>query len=96
MNWFLLENREKIPVHKKTTPKPQGSHLVKTKTEVLYKYYKCDYCGDEIVITENKAEMTGGILVLPHIMTRRGDMLLALCNKCLNPLLEELQRETKR
>ena len=94
MNKFqlqALECRESIPIYEKFAPKPAGSHLIKIKREKLYKYYKCDYCGDEIKIINKKQEMTGGIVVLPYTLTKRGELKLVICNKCLNPLLKEFE-----
>ena len=92
MNRFQsLESRENIPIYDKEKPKPEGSHLVKVKKEILYKYYKCDYCGDEIKIMSKKQDMSGGIVVLPQTLTKRGELKLAICNKCLNPLLKEFE-----
>jgi len=84
-----------IPVYEKLEPKPDASHIVQYKKKVLYKYYKCDYCGAEIKILEKRQEMTGGITTLPNSLTRRGEVKMALCNKCLNPVLRELENENK-
>ena len=94
MNRFReLEYRKEIPIYEKNAPKPAGSHLIKVKTERLYKYYKCDYCGNEIIIKDKRYEMTGGIVELPHTLTHRGDIKLAVCNKCLKPLVKEIEKE---
>lgn len=61
-----------------------GSHLVREKKQELYKYYKCDYCGEEIEIKANKIEQTGGTLEFKG-------MTLALCNKCLKEVLKEYE-----
>ena len=37
--------------------------------------------------------MTGGVVTIPHTVTRRGNMNLALCNKCLKPVLKEFEEE---
>ena len=92
MNKFqALECRESIPIYEKIAPKPAGSHLVKVKTEKLYKYYKCDYCGDEIKIIKKKLEMTGGIVVLPQTLTKRGELKLVMCNKCIKSVIKEFE-----
>lgn len=88
-----IADRENVPIYEKEKPKPTGSHLVKYKKEVLYKYYKCDYCGAEIRILDKKQEMKGGIAIMPHTLTRRGELKLALCNECLNPAINEFEKE---
>ncbi len=91
MNKFhKLESRVTVPIYEKIAPTTR-SHLTKVKTEKLYKYYKCDYCGDEIRIEKKKQEMTGGIVILPHTLTKRGELKLAVCNKCLRSILKEFE-----
>ena len=53
----------------------------------------CDYCGNEIKLLKKRQEMTGGVVTIPHTVTRRGNMNLALCNKCLKPVLKEFEEE---
>ena len=90
-----LSGRSKVPEYEKLKPKPDASHLVQHKKELLYKYYICDYCGAEIKILEKRQEMTGGITILPNSLTRRGNVKMALCNKCLNSVLKELENKNK-
>lgn len=103
MNWKIkggnmrslqeLSSRSAVPIYSKMKPKPESSHLVNHKVEKEYDYYKCDYCGDEIRILKKSREMTGGVVTIPHTVTRRGAINLALCNKCLKPLLKEFEKE---
>lgn len=86
-------SREKVPKYVKYKPKPEGSHLVNHKVEKDYNYYKCDYCGEEIVIKNKKDEQDGGIAALPDTLTHRGKIEIALHNRCLNPLLREFNRK---
>lgn len=78
-----MENREehekfrkiilqrKVPIYTKLKPKPtEGRHLIKYKDEKDYDYYICDYCGDEIKILKKRIEMAGGVVVLPHSLTK--------------------------
>ena len=37
--------------------------------------------------------MLGGIVTIPYTVTRRGDIKLALCNKCLKPVLKKFEKE---
>lgn len=86
-----LSKRGAVPIYAKMTPKEVGCHLTNCKPKKLYDYYKCDYCGAEIRIKNKRHEMTGGIAIIPHTITRRGELKLALCSKCLKPALKELE-----
>lgn len=94
MNKFYeLSNRGTVPVYAKMKPKPEASHLVNYKNEKEYEYYKCDHCGAEIKILSKRYEMTGGIVKIPYIVTKKKDISLALCNKCLKPVLKIFEEE---
>ena len=94
INFNEISSRNTIPKYSKMKTKLEGSHLVNRKVEKEYDYYKCDYCGDEIKILKKKQEiMSGGVATIPHTVTRRGAINLALCNKCLKPLLKEFEKE---
>lgn len=93
MNKFSeISNRSAVPIYAKMKPKLDDSHLVNYKTEKDYNYYKCDYCGSEIKILKKRQEMTGGVVTIPNTVTRRGALNLALCNKCLKPVLKEFEK----
>ncbi len=93
-NLYGLSSRKAVPVYTKMKPKPQeGKHLIKYKNEKDYDYYKCDYCGEEIKILKKRQEMTGGIAIIPYTVTRRDNIKLALCNKCLKPVLNIFEKE---
>lgn len=64
----------------------------KEKETKDYEYYKCDYCGDEIKIIKKHSEMSGGIATLPASLTRMEPIKVVLCNKCLRPVIQELER----
>lgn len=87
------ESRENVPKYVKYKQKPAGSHLVNYKAEKDYEYYKCDYCGQEIVIKTKRENQDGGIAVLPNSLTNRGAIKVALHNRCLNPLLSQIEKE---
>ncbi len=93
INFNEISSRDTVPKYLKMKTKPEGSHLVNHKTEKEYDYYKCDYCGDEIKILKKRQEMTGGVVTIPHTITRRGAINLALCNKCLKPVLKDFEEE---
>jgi len=90
-NFSKLSYRKEIPIFTKMKPTPDGGNIINYKKEKLYRYYKCDYCGAEIRITDKKQDMTGGIAIIPHTITKRGELKLVLCNKCLKPALEGLE-----
>lgn len=70
-----------------------GSHLVNKKVKEKYKYYICDYCGQEIKIADKWSERTGSKAIIPSSITKQGEIVLALHNKCLKPMLKELEEE---
>lgn len=89
--FYELSTRSTIPVYTKMKIIEEGSSVIKAKTKKDYEYYKCDYCGAEIKILEKRQDMTGGIATIPHTVTRRGEIKLALCNKCLKLALKEFE-----
>lgn len=95
-NLYELSNRKIVPVYTKMKPKPNGSHLVNYKNEKEYDYYKCDYCGEEIKILSKKQEMAGGTIKFSHLVTKKGDIELALHNKCLRAAIKIFEEEEKK
>ena len=83
-----LSRRGTVPIYAKMKPKEEASHLVNSKPMKEYSYYKCDYCEEEIKILDKKQEMTGGVVTFRHIVTKHGDIEMALHNKCLKPVLK--------
>lgn len=90
---YELSARSSIPIYTKMQIIEKGNACVNAKKKKEYDYYRCDYCGDEIKIKKDRQKMTGGIATIPHTVTRRSDLTLALCNKCLNPVLKEFENE---
>lgn len=88
-----LFHRNTVPIYQKMKILESGNSVVNAKRQKQYEYYKCDYCGAEIRIKNKRHEMTGGIAIIPHTITRRGELKLALCSKCLKPALKELEKE---
>lgn len=70
-----------------------GAHLVNRKIKEKYKYYRCDYCGEEIKISDKWDEKTGSKIVIPSSITKCGEVTVALHNRCLKPMLKELEEE---
>lgn len=89
MDFYRLKMRKEIPIYEKEKVKNKSSNLVKTKKVVLYKYYRCDYCNDEIRLDAKHQERSGGIVTFPATLTKRGEVKLALCNKCLKNAIYE-------
>ena len=88
-----LQARKEITKYEKIVKEEEHSNIIKTKKKKIYDYYKCDYCGDEIRLDIKQAERTGGIVEFPHVLTKRGKVKLALCNKCLKKVLKEFEQE---
>ena len=85
-------SREKIHKYVKYKEETrEASHLVKYKKEKEYEYYKCDYCNSNIIIHKDKTKMIGGTVTFPATLTKKEDLHLVLCNKCLNPVLKEFE-----
>lgn len=69
----------------------EKSNIVQSNNKKLYNYYVCDNCKEEIKI-ENKWESNkGGVIVIPAILTKKQAIKLALCHKCINPVLKEFE-----
>lgn len=92
-NLDILYNRTTVPIYTKMKTIERGNSVVNAKKRKEYDFYKCDYCGAEIEIKEKRHEMMGGIAIIPHTITRRGELKLALCSKYLKPALKELEKE---
>ena len=90
---YKLEDREEVIKHKKMKPKIDHSYLVNEKKEVLYEYYECDVCGKEIKVETDWSKQTGGVVVLSRVITKKGDLKLALHNECLQKVLEEFDKK---
>ena len=86
-----IYGRAKFPIY--TEYKVQGSsNVINFKRKKEYDYYICDFCGDKIEIKKKPEEMTGGIDVLPYSLTGMHNLKIALCNKCVKPLIIELEK----
>lgn len=81
---MIVEKQERLikrgepEKHIKYKELKERSNVVHQDKEKLYTYYICDFCGKEIVIEKGE----GG-----KVEFRK--MILALHNKCLNPMLKE-------
>ena len=84
-----LQTRKDIPKYVKEIRENTKSNLVKGKIIKKYEYWKCDYCSDEIRLDRKQHERSGGVVNLPHTLTKSGKLKLVLCNKCLNSVIKE-------
>ena len=64
INYYELIGRGTVPIYTKMKTIIDGNQVVNSEKEKLYNYYKCDYCGDEIIITKKRHDMTGGIAII--------------------------------
>lgn len=91
----MLQKRREITKFTKYKKENQDSFVVRTESSKLYDYYICDYCQGEIRLDSRIQERSGGIVVLPHTLTKRGEIKLVLHNSCLNKTIEEFAREER-
>lgn len=83
--------RTKVPIYTKYKVQ-DSSNVINCKRKKEYDYFICDFCGNEIEIKKKQEEMVGGIDVLPYSLTGMHNLKIALCNKCVKPLLKELEK----
>lgn len=62
------------------------------KKSKLYDYYVCDYCRAEIRLDKRQEERSGGIVILPHSLTKCGEITAVLCTKCVKEAMKQLER----
>lgn len=80
---------------KKIKYKENGcNHLTYEKKKKLYEYYICDNCGCEIKIKNKWERSEGGVIILPYLLTGKKAITIAVCNKCINPVLKEFEGES--
>lgn len=83
-----LQSREKIPKYEKYKSE-ERSNITNVNKKKMYDYLKCDYCNDEIRLDIKKHERSGGIVIFPDTLTKKGKLKLVLCNKCLKSAISE-------
>ena len=64
-------------------------HLSKVGKVKLYEYYTCAYCGKEIII----GSRDGGVVDIPDTLTKGTKIKLALHNKCIRPVINQLENK---
>lgn len=88
-----FRNREKPEKHIKLEESSNSSNVVHSKRRRKYEYYRCDYCNTEIRLDIKEwQKRPGGVTTLPHTLTNCGNVTVALCNKCFNKVLKELEK----
>lgn len=91
-NKWLISREKPEKMTKYEVIDPGAAHLVKTQKKKLYEYYICDFCGAEIKIVPKWEEKTGGVIKLPTSLTQTvQEYRLALCNKCVRPVIKEFE-----
>lgn len=94
LNLTDIKTRKRPQKHTKLQYLGEVSNVVNRKRQKLYDYYVCDYCGAEINVEQE--EIKGGIVVLPHSLTKCGKLKAVLHNKCLNKAIEEIENVQRR
>lgn len=85
-----LSNYISLPIKKAKYEYEEGArHLSKIRKVKLYEYYTCAYCGKEIII----GSRDGGIIDIPNTLTNGVKMKLALHNKCIKPVINQLENK---
>lgn len=87
-----IKYRKEPAKHTKMQYLEEKNNVVKRRTQKLYDYYICDYCGSEIRLDIKQTERRGGIVVLPNSLTKCGELKVALCNKCVKEVLKQLEK----
>lgn len=91
-----LKYRKEPQKYTQMLVKNQSSNVVNSEKTKLYDYYVCDYCKNQIRLDVKKTERSGGIAIIPHSLTKCGELRLALHNKCLIPIIQEIERVTSK
>lgn len=86
MNFRALECRTEPVKLNHYDIKMQGNNTVKSKKEILYKYYICDYCKEKIIICKRHIDQDGGVKNIR--IYGKINLNLALHNRCLKPTLK--------
>ena len=87
-----IKYRKEPAKHTKMQYLEEKNNVVKRRTQKLYDYYICDYCGSEIRLDIKQTERRGGRAVLPNSLTKCGELKVALCNKCVKEVLKQLEK----
>ena len=94
LNVYKLRARKEVPKYTKEEKIDNESNVVHTQRKKLYDYYRCDYCKEEIRLDKKQYERSGGIVTFHKELTGCGNITMALCNKCLNKVIQELENRS--
>lgn len=81
-----IKRRGKVPKYTEYTTDDRS------RRKKAYDYFICDYCGERIILSEPKNTRAGGTAKISYILTKDETVEVALCNKCVNPALNEFER----
>lgn len=90
-NLIYLTTRKEPEKFQKYKYEETESNLTNSKKILDYEYYKCDYCNEEIKIESKREKMQGGLVEIPKTLIKNRKLTLCLHNKCLKPVLKELE-----
>ena len=93
LNIDKLKWRKEPTKHTEMLVEDSNCNTVKSKKKKMYDYYICDYCGDKIRLDVKKDKRTGGIAIIPHSLTKCGEIKLALCSKCVNKIITQFENK---
>lgn len=87
-----IKYRKQPPKYTKTQVEGEQNYTTNRKMIKLYDYYICDYCKSEIRLDKKQQERSGGIVVIPHTLTKCGEITVALCNKCIKDVIKQFEK----
>ena len=92
-NWYKRKNKIEIYTVYKESTGNSWDNKSRSRKEIAYKYWICDYCKMAIVIRDikNKDQQDGGEFFIPATILRRGSVKVVSHNRCLNKLLAEIE-----
>lgn len=97
LSYFKARFKPKPSPKYETKKEDIGNHLTKKeKPKKIYDYYICDYCREEIKVEDKWENKKGGIVKIPQTLSNLdGVIYLALCNKCVKPVIKEFEYRQK-
>ncbi len=88
-----IKYRKAPSKYTKVQSEGERSNITNRKMTKLYDYYICDYCKAEIRLDKKQEERSGGIVVLPHSLTKCEQITVALCCKCVKEEIKQLENK---
>lgn len=87
-----IKYRKAPQKYQKMQVEGEKSNTINRKKTKLYDYYICDYCKTEIRLDKKQEERSGGITILPHSLTKCGEITAVLCGKCVKEAIKQLEK----